>query len=268
MSILFILGFIAAAFIGISLGLIGSGGSILTMPVLVYMMGIDPIVATAYSLFIVGSTALVGGIRSLLLKQVNIKATLLFGIPSIISVFLTRKFLVPIIPETIYSNGSFTLTRGVMVMVLFAVLMVTAAYFMIKKPKIKAATDVVKQNDQRKYYIILLEGLFVGAITGLLGAGGGFLIIPALVLLSGLSMKEAVGTSLLIIAIKSLIGFTGDIGQTPIDWMFLLGVTILPVLGIFFGTWLRGKIAGEKLKPLFGWFVLIMGVFIILKEII
>jgi uncharacterized membrane protein YfcA len=267
MSIIFILGFIAAAFIGISLGLIGSGGSILTMPVLVYMMGIDPIVATAYSLFIVGSIALVGGIRSLLLKQVNIKAVFLFGIPAVISVFVTRKFLVPLIPEVIFSNELITITRGLMVMVLFAFLMVTAAYFMIKKPKEKAI-EKTKKTGTRRYYVILLEGLIVGAVTGLLGAGGGFLIIPALVLLSGLSMREAVGTSLLIIAIKSLIGFTGDIGQTPIDWWFLIGVSILPVLGIFLGTWLRGKIAGDRLRPLFGWFVLIMGIFIILKEII
>ena len=203
-----ILGYIGAIIMGLSLGLIGGGGSILTVPILVYLFVIDPVLATAYSLFIVGLTSLVGSFSHM--------------------------------------------------------------YSMIRKPKAPLgpnapADEAIKFN----YPLILAEGVVVGMITGIVGAGGGFLIIPALVLLAKLPMKKAVGTSLIIIAAKSLIGFTGDLkGEEIIDWNFLFLFSAIAIGGIIGGSILSKHIPNEKLKPAFGWFVLAMGVYIIGRELI
>lgn len=261
-----ILGFILAALVGVSLGLIGSGGSILTVPILVYVMGVDPVLATAYSLFIVGSTALVGGIQSAMQKRVDFKTVLIFGIPSIAAVYATRLWLVPLIPQEIMHIGSFVLTKPIALMLLFAVVMILASVSMIRPGK----NNVVAEGTPMTYNypMILLEGAVVGVLTGLVGAGGGFLIIPALVLLAKMPMKMAVGTSLFIIAAKSLIGFTGDLqGSEVIDWKLLGIFTAFAVAGIFIGIMLSKKIPGEKLKKAFGWFVLVMGIYIIIKEV-
>jgi uncharacterized membrane protein YfcA len=260
-----IFGYIASILIGISLGLIGGGGSILTVPVLVYLFGVDPVLATAYSLFIVGSTSLVGTIPKYKQGFVNLKTAIIFGIPAIAAVFATRAFIIPVIPKEIFSIGSFVFTKPILMMILFAVLMVFASISMIREKKNKNAAEAGEQKFN--YPLILLEGLVVGTLTGLVGAGGGFLIIPALVLLSKLPMKQAVGTSLLIIAAKSLIGFTGDLKHYTMDWQLLLIVTSLAIAGIFFGNWLSHKIDGARLKKWFGWFVLIMGIYIIVKEL-
>ena len=261
-----IAGYLASIFIGISLGLIGGGGSILTVPVLVYLFSIDAVLATAYSLFIVGTTSVVGSFSYFQKGLVNIKTAVVFGIPSIISVFLTRAFIVPAIPQEIFSIGNFTVTKSILLMLLFAVLMIFASYSMIKKDK--KTCDETPQKQQFNYPLILVEGTVVGILTGLVGAGGGFLIIPALVVLSKLPMKEAVGTSLVIIAAKSLIGFFGESGNTIIDWIFLSKIIVFAIVGIFIGMALSRKIDGSKLKPAFGWFVLVMGIYIIIKETI
>lgn len=261
-----ILGYLASIFIGIALGLIGGGGSILTVPVLVYLFNIDAVLGTAYSLFIVGTTSIVGSFSSFRKKSVNLKTAIVFGIPSIISVFLTRAYIVPAIPMEIFSIGDYTLTKNMLLMVLFALLMIFASYGMIRKSKI--ASNETPQKQQFNYPLILTEGSIVGILTGLVGAGGGFLIIPALVILSKLPMKEAVGTSLVIIAAKSFIGFFGESSDTLIDWPFLLKVTAFAITGIFIGMALSKKINGEKLKPAFGWFILVMGIYIIIKEIL
>lgn len=259
-----IAGFIASIFIGISLGLIGGGGSILTVPVLVYLFAVDAVLATAYSLFIVGTTSVVGSFSYFKKGLVNIKTAIVFGIPSIVSVFLTRAYIIPAIPDEIFSIGSFMVTKSILLMLLFAVLMIFASYSMIKKSKNTEEEKVQKQ--QFNYPLILIEGTVVGVLTGLVGAGGGFLIIPALVVLSKLPMKEAVGTSLVIIAVKSLIGFFGESGETIIDWIFLAKITAFAIVGIFIGMALSKKIDGSKLKPAFGWFVLVMGIYILIKE--
>lgn len=261
-----IAGYLASIFIGIALGLIGGGGSILTVPVLVYLFRIDAVLATAYSLFIVGATSAIGSFSYFTKGLVNIRTAVVFGIPSIIAVFLTRAYIVPAIPQEIFSIGNFTITKSVLLMLLFAVLMIFASYSMIKKEK--QTDEEIPQKQQFNYPLILVEGTLVGILTGLVGAGGGFLIIPALVLLSKLPMKEAVGTSLVIIAAKSLIGFFGESGETAIEWIFLTKITAFAIIGIFIGMALSNKINGEKLKPAFGWFVLIMGIYIIVKETI
>lgn len=260
-----IAGYIASLVIGISLGLIGGGGSILTVPVLVYLFRVQPVVATAYSLFIVGSTSLVGSFPKYKGGEINIKTALIFGIPSIAAVYATRAFIVPAIPSNVFSVGDFVVTKSLLMMILFAMLMVFASVSMIRnKTKPDAATN---EEQKFNYPLILIEGAVVGMLTGLVGAGGGFLIIPALVLLSKLPMKQAVGTSLLIIAAKSLIGFTGDLGKATMDWTLLLSVTGLAIAGIFIGNMLSKKISADSLKKGFGWFVLVMGVYIIIKEL-
>jgi uncharacterized membrane protein YfcA len=260
-----IIGYLASALIGISLGLIGGGGSILTVPVLVYLLGVNALEATAYSLFIVGSTALVGAYPKYKQGLVNLKTALIFGIPSIIAVYLTRKFLVPAIPTELFIVGGLMITKSILMMLLFAVLMVFASVSMIRDQKVGSNQKDVAQKFN--YPMILLEGAIVGMLTGLVGAGGGFLIIPALVLFTGLPMKEAVGTSLLIIAAKSLIGFTGDLGHFEMNWNLLLIVSSIAIAGIFLGNYLSLKIDGAKLKKGFGWFVLVMGLYIIAKEL-
>jgi len=265
-----ILAYIFAAAIGISLGLIGAGGSILTVPVLVYLAHVEPVLATAYSLFVVGSTALVGGIQNAFKKLVDFKTAIIFGVPSILAVYITRAFIMPWIPNEFHILDSLEVSKGLFLLLLFAVLMVATSISMIRGNGKKKEIEKFENNAKpHNYGLVFLEGIGVGTLTGLVGAGGGFLIIPALVLLAGLEMKLAVGTSLFIIALKSLIGFTGDI-QTgaPIDWSFLLLFTAFSVSGIFIGSWLHQFVDGHRLRKGFGWFVLIMGFYMIFKETI
>jgi len=258
-----LVGYIAAVLIGVSLGLIGGGGSILTVPVLVYLFGVDPVLATAYSLFIVGSTALVGVISKIRNLEVDFKAALTFGIPSVIAVFITRKYIIPFIPDIIISNDHIVLSKGTFLLILFSILMLLAAYSMYFE---KTNTDQ-KSPKPKNLLMAMIEGALVGVLTGLVGAGGGFLIIPALVLLGGLPMKKAIGTSLLIIATKSLIGFIGDVSNYYMDWKLLISVSILAIIGIFIGNGLSKLVSGAKLKKGFSVFVIIMGLYIIIKEI-
>ena len=263
-----IAGYIASALIGLSLGLIGGGGSILTVPVLVYLFHQDAVLSTSYSLFIVGVTSLVGALPKFRDSLVDLRTAIVFGVPSIVAVYLTRMFIVPAIPEVVWSSAGIELTKPLFFLLLFAVLMVAASVSMIREKKVSRTTADAAEDEKRifNYPVIVIEGGVVGVLTGLVGAGGGFLIIPALVILSKLPMKMAVGTSLLIIAGKSLFGFLGDYGKYPVDWVLLSTVTAVAVAGIFIGNTLSRKIDGAKLKKGFGWFVLVTGVYIILAE--
>jgi len=264
-----ILGYIGAIIMGLSLGLIGGGGSILTVPILVYLFAVDPVLATAYSLFIVGLTSLIGSFSHMRFGNIHWRTAIVFGIPSIIAVYATRAWLVPAIPDPIFTLGATPVSKAIGILIFFALIMVAAAYSMIRKQKApKGPNEPVDEAISFNYPLILAEGVVVGMITGIVGAGGGFLIIPALVLLAKLPMKKAVGTSLIIIAAKSLIGFTGDLkGEEVIDWNFLLVFSAIAIVGIIAGSILSKRIPNEKLKPAFGWFVLAMGLYIITKEV-
>lgn len=264
MEITQILGFIGALIIGVVLGLIGGGGSILTVPILVYLLAINPVLATAYSLFVVGVSALIGAIRNFSKGLVDFKTAFVFAIPAFIAVYTARKFIVPAIPDSLFYVVDFEVTKNIAIMVFFALIMLLASISMIRnKRKEEGEETEIKYN----YPLIIIEGLVVGLLTGIVGAGGGFLIIPALVLLAKLPMKKAVATSLLIIGIKSLIGFIGDVENLEIEWSFLLSFTAFSVMGIFLGIWLNKFIDGKKLKKSFGWFVLIMAFYILYKEL-
>ncbi len=260
-----IVGYIASVLIGLSLGLTGGGGSILTVPVLVYLFNVEPVLATGYSLFIVGATSFVGGIKSYMYKQVDFRAVSLFGIPSIFSIFIARHFVLPVIPETVFHISGYAVQRGSFLMIVFALLMLVASFFMVS-PKKEIETGE-EEEQQYKSLSLLIPGLLVGFITGLLGAGGGFMIIPALVLILHLPMKKAIGTSLQIIAINSIFGFLFSIKQYSFNWKLLLLTTALAIAGVIAGTYFSKKIDNKLLKKIFAGFVIAMAVFILVKEL-
>lgn len=257
-----LIGFALGILIGISLGVIGSGGSILTIPILVYIMSVSPSNATTYSLFIVGISALVGSIKGAKDRLLNYTIALYFGLPSIASILIMRKYFAPMLPDSLFSFMNFTVTKDFFIMLVFAVLMILASFSMIRKD-----SETALSNEKINICNIISKGIFVGLLTGFVGVGGGFLIIPTLVFSAKLPMKKAVATSLIIIAFNSLIGFAGS-PITNIAWPFLLKFTGFAVTGILLGMYLSKKISSEKLKPAFGWFVLIMGIYIIIKETI
>lgn len=261
-----IIGLILALIIGITLGLIGGGGSILTVPVFVYVMGIPPVEATAYSLFVVGVTSAAGAVGYQKLKLIAWRTGLLFAIPSLVAVFLVRAFVLPAIPVDMGAMIGMSFPRDTFIMVLFAVIMAIASYTMIRNTvQIAPKEDL---GSMKKSIIIMIEGLGVGAVTGLVGAGGGFLIIPALVILMGMSMRMAVGTSLMIIAIKSILGFTGDIIALPdIQWILILQFTAMALIGVWGGMKLSQRIPAEGLKKGFGYFVALMALLILVSEL-
>jgi uncharacterized membrane protein YfcA len=257
-------GYIASLVMGIVLGLMGGGGSILTVPIMVYLFGLPPTVATGYSLFVVGTAALIGASLYLKTGDIDFKTGLLFAIPSIVGVTVSRGYILPRIPQTLSFFDGLTVTKEILVMTTFALLMIAASYSMIKKNKDRTQK---KMSPLWSGTIIVLEGLAVGAIAGFVGAGGGFLIIPALVILIGLPMRTAIGTSLMIIALQSLIGFAGDISRgAGIDWRLLLIVTATAIIGIVGGSAVSHKIKERQLKTAFGWFVLFMGAAILLEQ--
>ena len=261
----FVFGIIAALFIGLTLGLIGSGGSILTLPILVYIFHVPTELAILYSLFIVGCSSAVGAGKAAYHRNIDYRAAFLFGVPSIISIYLTRNYLMPLLPNELFSLGGFSFSKDIYLMVLFSFVMFMAAYKMIKSDSPKELP--LSQNTHWFSFVtkLIIQGLLVGLLAGLIGAGGGFVIIPVLINLMRLPMKKAVGTSLLIIAMNASVGFLGNFQQYPtIDWTLLLYVSGASIIGIFIGLLLGNKIEGSKLKKYFGYFVLLMAIYIVL----
>lgn len=255
-----ILGYVGALFIGLVLGLTGGGGSILTVPILVYLMSINPVTATAYSLFIVGTTSTFGAIQNYRKNLVDIKNGFIFAIPSFIAVYLTRKYIVPRIPDIIIESP-ILITKNTFLMLFFAVIMIFGALSVLKKK-----SQDTNNEEKRNLILIGIQTFTIGIIIGLVGAGGGFLIIPALILFTKLPMRKAVGTSLFIIAMNSLVGFIGDIQNLVIDWLFLLTFSAISVVGIFIGMYLTKYTNESQLKKIFAYFVLLMATIILLKE--
>ena len=255
-----ILGYVGALFIGLVLGLTGGGGSILTVPILVYLMSVSPVTATAYSLFIVGTTSTFGAIQNYRKNLVDIKNGFIFAIPSFIAVYLTRKFIVPRIPEIIIESP-ILITKNTFLMLFFAVIMIFGALSVLKKK-----SQDTNNEEKRNLILIGIQTFTIGIIIGLVGAGGGFLIIPSLILFAKLPMRKAVGTSLFIIAMNSLVGFIGDVQNLEIDWVFLLTFSAISVVGIFIGMYLTKYTNESQLKKIFAYFVLVMAAIILLKE--
>ena len=249
---------------GVTLGLIGAGGSTMTVPIMVYLFGLDTVLATTYSLFIVGFTSLIGSYKHYKLGNISWKFVLLFGLSSIFSVVVSRTYFLQLIPQTIFSTATFSLTKNTLLLVLFAVMMLFASFSMIKNKSLESTSIDFTINRIQ----IIIAGLLVGFITGIIGVGGGFLIIPVLTNWAKLPVKTAVATSLVIITINSLIGFTVDHdGLQRIDWMHMSIFSIIAIIGIMMGIRMNTKIPGEKLKPFFGWFILCMGISILVSEL-
>ena len=262
-----ILGYICATLVGISLGVLGSGGSILTVPIMVYLMDVNPVDATGYSLFVVGASSAIGGIKYVRKNLVDLKTAVIFAVPSILCVFLTRKFLMPAIPNPVFSFSTFILSKELFIMLFFALLMMAVAYNMIRNGNYKQPEEKEFQN--MNYLWLVCIGFVSGILTGIVGVGGGFIIIPALVLLAKVPVKMSVGTSLLIISFNSLSGFMGEVLERneKIDYKFLLTFSALAIAGIFIGFRIALKKSPVEIKKMFGWFVLVMGICIFISEV-
>lgn len=258
-------GFVASLTMGIVLGVMGGGGSILTIPILVYLFTLTPMVATGYSLFVVGTTSLIGSVMYLRKGDVDFQVGLAFAFPSVLGVNISRALIIPRIPDVIFQMGHFSMTKEVLIMLTFAALMIAASYSMIKK---KNEQKTLQAHPIIRITLISLMGIIIGMIAGFVGAGGGFLIIPALVFMAGLSMRIAIGTSLMIITLQSLLGFAGDISRgLLIDWSLLMTVTSFAVVGILLGSAVAHRIEEQKLKPAFGWLILIMGIGVLVEQL-
>jgi len=248
-----ILAWPGAVAIGVSLGLLGSGGSILTVPVLVYLIGQDEKVAIAGSLFVVGSIALAGSLQYLRARLIDWRNVFIFGLPGMAGTYIGALLAAYV--------------AGIVQLSLFAVVMLIASYMMLRP-----ITLDDKEHTPRAVWKIAIDGLLVGVITGLVGVGGGFLIVPALALLGGLSMHRAVATSLLIIAMKSFSGFYKyidvlDEQQLELDWQTLMIVTGLGIAGSFAGAKLANRLPQDRLKKGFGVFLIVMGIYILARSL-
>lgn len=265
MTVQELFGYAAAVVVGLVIGLAGGGGSILTVPIFVYVFGIPPLVATSYSLFVVGTTSLVGSINHIWKKRVDLRVTLVFAVPSFTSVLLSRRYLVPALPDPLVRFGDVVVPKSEAILFFFAIVMILAGRAMIRD---KRPAQGIAADGRPRYGTLALDGLAVGLLTGVIGAGGGFLIVPMLVLLAGLPMPRAVATSVLIIAVNSFIGFLGDLHHNTLDWNFLLPFTGLSIVGIFLGMYLARYVPALVLRKGFGWFVLAVATYMIARELL
>ena len=256
-----LVGYLGALLMGLSLGMVGGGGSIIALPILLYLFHIHPELAIVYSLFIVGSTSVFASANHIKQKNFDVKVAIKFGLASVIAVAFMRFLVMPNIPATIITIGNIVIKKSIVLLMIFSVLMLIVSIKMITGHQ----SNIVQNSHSSN---LVFNGISVGILTGLIGAGGGFLIVPSLVNKAGLTMKKAIGTSLIIIGINSLIGFVISLIHHPkIDWFLLITFLAVSFAGTVIGTQLSKKIPGEKLKPIFGWFVLLTGIYIIIKEL-
>jgi len=244
-----VLAVMLALLVGLSLGLLGGGGSILTVPILRYVLGMDAHRAVALSLLVIGTTSLAALLPHARRGRVRWRTALVFGAAGMLGAFLAGR-VAHFIP-------------AVVLLVLFGLMMLVTAVAMLR------GRGGVAPSTPRELPAleVLGEGLVVGAVTGLVGAGGGFLVVPALVLLGGLPIDVAVGTSLVVIAMKSFAGFVGFVGHTPVDWTLALSISAAAVVGSVAGGALADRISPARLRSGFGWFVVVMALFILGQEV-
>jgi len=252
-----IIGYCLSVLIGFSLGLIGGGGSILTVPVLVFFFDIEPAMATTYSLFVVGLAAIAGSINHYRMHNISYKTVLLFGIPSVIILFIMRHWLLKMMPSIIFRSDKFVVTKSSFILAMFAALMLIAGWTMIRQ------RTYAPSKEKQSFTRLILQGAITGAVTGFIGIGGGFIIVPSLVLFAGLSMKKAIGTSLVIITVNCIVGLLGNIETTvSIDYAFLFIFSACAIAGIILGTQATRVIPDKRLKPAFGWIILLMSLIV------
>src|SRR5690242_3136343 len=239
---LHIAGYLLSLIIGFSLGLIGGGGSILTIPVLVYFFQIEPEMAAAYSFFIVGITAVSGSINHYRMHNIEYKTVLFFGTPSVLILFVVRRWLINLIPDIILQSGNIEITKSFFFMIVFSALMIIAGLSMIKQK------SYALSKEKKSLTRLIMQGLITGAITGFIGIGGGFIIVPSLVLFAGLPMKKAIGTSLTIITVNCIVGILGNLDAVvSLHFSFLFIFASLAIAGIIAGTWATRFIPDKKL---------------------
>jgi uncharacterized membrane protein YfcA len=247
---MFVVGLVLSILIGLSLGMLGGGGSILTVPVIHYVMGVETHAAIAASLAVVGITSLAALIPHARAGRVQWRTGAIFGVSAMVGAYAAGS-VAKYIPSAI-------------LMAAFGIMMFVTAVAMLRK---KAPGATASREGRARLGVILAEGLVVGAVTGLVGAGGGFLVVPALVLLGGLPIAQAIGTSLLVIAMKSFAAFAGSAGDVTLDPKIIVSVAVMAVLGSVLGGWVAGKIPAARLQGLFGWFIVVMAVFVLGQEI-
>tara|TARA_B110000483_G_C18048955_1_gene485705 strand:+ start:76 stop:873 length:798 start_codon:yes stop_codon:yes gene_type:complete len=258
-----LVGYFGALLIGFVIGLFGGGGSILAVPVFVYLFQINPILATSYSLFVVGFSAAVGTLVNIKKMLIEYKTAFVFTLPALVSVFFTRRYIITNLPDILFDLGFVSVTKEMALMLLFSMVIILSALSLLKNDKLA----VTHKSKTINYNILLIVGLVVGLLTGLVGAGGGFIIVPALVLFASLDVKQAVATSLVIITFNSLFGFVSDVSQVAIDWRFLMIFTSISIVGIFIGVYVSNFIEEKSLKSNFARFMLLMALLIIYNEL-
>jgi uncharacterized membrane protein YfcA len=258
-----VFGYFGAFLTGLILGLLGGGGALISIPVLVYLFHIEASVATGYSLFLIGITASTGAVTNLRKKTVDLPTLLYYGLPSVVSIYCMRRYIVPAIPDVIFQIGAYQLTKNNLILTLLSVVIFAVAYNMISTNK------VASDNEHHSNYTKLIAtAIFIGAFLGMVGAGGGFLMIPALFHYANLDMKKSIGTSLVLVAINSFVGFWGDVhSNQTMEWSFLFAFSSFSVVGMFTGSYWAGKTDNRLLKKYFAWFMLAVGSYILIKEI-
>ncbi len=258
-----VLGFTISVLMGVSLGLLGGGGSIFAVPVLVYIFGIDAIHSSIYSNFMVGITAGIGFYGYYLRNLICFKSALGFLLPALTSIFFFKEYLIPYLPDTIQVLNIYSVSKSSLILIITGLLMLIASIWMLDKDENKG---IDHSNEVEPVYLNL-SGIVIGGLTAFIGIGGGFLIVPALLVYGKLPMKKAIGTALLIILFKSFTGFSIDVIQNQFDWTFLLKFSAFGVVGMLAGIYLSGLVSNEKLKKGFAYLILGVGSLVLIKEL-